>query len=134
MKCPEQKNSQPVLQMKQDLEHKSVKERREAVRFDIFFAMPTLKDINQADGLEVYMINMSRRGALIDSPVQMAPDSNIILRVITEETTYTIKGRITRCRVSSSSDKIFLSGIEFDQDFAPLPAHVELLKLFEDDK
>jgi hypothetical protein len=130
----EQKSSQPDFQIKQDLGHKSDRERRKAVRFDIFFAMPTLKNINRADGLEVNMINMSRHGALIDSPVQMAQDSSIILRVITEETTYIIKGRITHCRVSSKNDKLFLSGIEFNQDFTPLPANVELLKLFEDDE
>ncbi len=134
MKDPEQKNKQQGLQKKQDMKHQSVKERRKAVRFDIFPPMPKLKANNQVDGREVNMINMSRRGALMDSTLQMNPNSSVTLRVIAEGSTYIIKGRITHCCVSSKNDKTFLSNIEFDQDFTPSPANIELLKLFEDDE
>ena len=122
------------LHTKQNLKGQKLEERRKAPRFDLFFSMPTLKSIHRFDGLEVDLINLSRRGALIDSPERIVPGSGIFLRVITEETTYTVKGRVTRCSISPTNARTFQSGIEFDEDFTFLPASIESLEWFEDDE
>jgi len=109
-------------------------ERRRAPRFDVFFAMPTLKSIYRVDGRKVKLINMSRRGALISSHEKMAQGSSIVLRAVTAETVYMIKGRIARCDSSPGSDQMFQAGIEFDKEFTFLPVSVELLSLFKDDE
>jgi hypothetical protein len=119
--------------MNQDLKSQSTEERRKAPRFDLFLAMPTLKSINRVDGHEVSLINISRRGALIDTREQMSAGSHIFLRMVTAETVYIVKGRIIRCGVSPTNDRTFQTAIEFDKDFAPLPASIRLLKLFEDE-
>ena len=107
-------------------------ERRRTPRFDVFFAMPTLKSIYRVDGQEVKLINMSRRGALIDSNEEMLPGFHIVLRAVTAETVYLIKGRIVRCSSSPRNGGMFQSGIEFDEEFTFLPVSVELLSLFKD--
>jgi len=127
-------NRHEGLHTKQSLKGRNLEERRKAPRFDLFFSMPTLKSIHRADGLEVDLINLSRRGALIDSPERIAPGSGIFLRVITEETTYTIKGRVTRCDISPRNDRTFQSGIQFDEEFAVLPASIESLEWFDNDE
>lgn len=134
MKKRRQIISQGDFQRKRNLKRQSIKERRKTPRFNLFFAMPTLKNINRVDGHEVTLINISRRGALIDSREQMPPGSSIFLRVVTSETIYIIKGRITRCNISPTNDRIFQSAIAFDEEFTFLPVSVELLKLFEDDE
>jgi hypothetical protein len=121
------------LQMKPNLKRQTIEERRKAARFDLFFAMPTLKSISRIDGQEVNLINMSRCGALIESYEQISPGTTIFLRVITEEANFIIKGRITRCSMSPTNDGIFQSGIEFDEAFDPLPESIHQLKLFEDE-
>jgi hypothetical protein len=122
------------LQMKPNLKRQTIEERRKAARFDLFFAMPTLKSISRINGQEVNLINMSRFGALIESDEQISPGTAIFLRVITAETAFIIKGRIIRCSVSPTNDRVFQFGIEFDEDFAPLPASIRSLKLFEDEE
>ena len=133
MKDREQPDNHADLQMEQNPERQSTEERRKAPRFDLFFAMPTLKSIKRADGQEVHLINMSRCGALIDGREQISPGTPIFLRAITAETVYVIKGRITRCSLSPTNKSVFQSAIEFDEEFTPLPSSVNLLKLFEDE-
>lgn len=129
-----QNNSHADLHTKRNQKGQNLEERRKAPRFDLFFSMPTLKSIHRADGLEVDLINLSRRGALIDSPERISPGSGIFLRVITEETTYTFKGRVTRCSISPMNARTFQSGIEFDEEFTFLPASIESLEWFECDE
>ena len=126
--------SKAGFQRNRNLQRQSIKERRKTPRFDLFFAMPTLKSIHQIAGHEVALINISRRGALIESREQIPSGSSIVLRIVTAETVYIIKGRITRCNISPTNDRIFQSGIAFDEEFTFLPVSVELLKLFESDK
>ena len=120
--------------MEQNLKRQNLQERRKAPRFDVFFAMPTLNSINRIDGHEVDLINISRRGALIDSRERMPEGASIVLRAVTEETVYILKGRIVRCSISPRNDGMFQSGIGFDKEFTILPTSVELLKLFKDDE
>ena len=134
MKDNQQIDSHAGLQMEHEFKRQNTKERRRASRFDIFFALPTLKSSYRSDGFEVAMINVSRHGALIGSREYLQVGSNILLRVVTKETTYLIKGRITRCSVSPPNDRMFQSGVEFEKDFTPLPSSFELLRLFEDDE
>ena len=134
MKDKRQTNSYADLQKERNLKRHNFRERRKVPRFDLFFAMPTLKSINRDDGLEVTLINISRHGALIDSREQMSPGSCILLRAVTEETGFVIKGRIIRCSISPRNDKMFQSGIEFDEEFTLLPVSIESLTLFEDDE
>ena len=120
--------------MKQNLKRQSFKERRKAPRFDVFRAMPTLKSISRVGGHEVTLINISRLGALIESRERMRPNSRIVLRAVTAETTYIFKGRITRCIISPEKHKRFQVGIEFDEEFTFLPVSSELLNLYKDNE
>ena len=116
------------------MERQNYQERRRAPRFDVFFAMPTLKSVSRADGHEVTLINISRFGALIDSREQMPEGGRVVFRAVTTETVYIFKGHITRCSISPRKEKMFQSGIEFDEEFTFLPVSIELLQLFEDDR
>ena len=133
MKASGHVNGSEDLQMNRNLKRESTGERRKAPRFDLFFAMPTLKSVDRVDGHEVDLINISRRGALIDGSEQLPSGSRIFLRMVTTETVYIIKGQITRCSISPTDDKRFQTAIEFDKEFTPLPACIQLLKLFEDE-
>jgi hypothetical protein len=119
-----------ALKMKQHPKRQDVADKRAAPRFSVS-VMPTSKTIIQNDWFEVDMINISRRGALINSHQRMTPGSSVFLRVITEETTYIIKGRTARCSISPTKHRRFKLGIEFNEDLTPLPESIELLELFE---
>ena len=129
-----QGNGRAGSHTERDPEDRNHAERRKTPRFDLFFSMPTLKSIHRVDGLEVDLVNLSRHGALIDSPERIEPGSSIFLRMITEEATFTVQGQVTRCSVSPMNDRIFQSGIEFDKQFTFLPASIESLEWFDDDE
>jgi hypothetical protein len=112
--------------MKPGLEHQSAKERRKAPRFDAS-AIPNLKIINQAGREEIKLINISRRGALIEGCERMSPGSHISLHLFIAKSVYPLKGRITRCDLSPANNKVpqYKSAVEFDEDFALLPASTD---------
>jgi hypothetical protein len=112
--------SHTTLQMEHRLKGQQFGKCKPAPRFNAS-ALPTLKGINRVGGPEVKLINISRSGALIESPEHMSPGSDISLRLVTAEAVYSIKGRITRCSTSSTNDRLFQSGIAFDEDFTMLP-------------
>ncbi len=108
------------LQMEHSLRRKKTDSSRNAPRFDAP-AMLALKCISLAEGHKVKLINISRRGALIESRDRMSPGSTISLRLTTEKTVYFIKGRIVRSSSSPMSGRVFRSGIAFHEDFTILP-------------
>ena len=116
-----------VLQMEQHLKGQNIGGRRAVPRFDAS-VIPTLKSINRVGGPKVELINISRRGALIESREHMSSGSSISLRFVTTETAYVIKGRITRCSTSLTKKKSFQSAIAFDKDFTFLPTCIHLLE------
>ncbi|MEJ2247182.1 MAG: PilZ domain-containing protein [Acidobacteriota bacterium] len=107
------------------MEQKNVVNRRKAPRFDAS-AIPSLKSVHIAGGPGMKLINISRRGALIETQKQMSLGSRVSLRIVTEEAVYPIKGRILRCNVHSI-DKVlaYLCAITFDEDFTNLPLDQE---------
>jgi len=119
--------------MERNPKRHNFQERRRSPRFDVSVALPTLKSVSRVGGREVTLINISRHGALIESRERMQPNSRIVLRAITAETTYIFKGRITRCIMSPKKYKMFQAGIEFDEEFTFLPLSSELLNLYKDD-
>ena len=93
-----------------------------ATRFNAS-AIRTLISLNIVRGPEAKLINISKRGALIESPEYISPASRISLRLVTAEEAYLIKGRIIRCSASSKKDNAlkYQFGIVFDEDFASMP-------------
>lgn len=126
--------SNAVFRAKRHLKRRSIEDSRKAPRFDFYFAMPTLKSVNQIGGDEAELINISRCGALIESPERMPLGSRISLRFITEETSYVVKGQIARCNTSSTNNRVFQSAIDFDEDFTILPTIIGSLKLLENNE
>lgn len=93
-----------------------------AARFDAY-AIRTLKSVIQDGRLEVKLINISKRGALIESPKRRSLRSRIFLQFITAEDAYLLEGRIIRCRTLPVNDKVikYQYAILFNEDFAVLP-------------
>jgi hypothetical protein len=119
--------SHATLEMEQRLKGQQSEKCRRAPRFDAS-AIHTLKRVNRVGGPEVRLINISRGGALIESPEHMSPGSSISLQLVTAETVHVIKGRITRCSNTSTNDRPFQSAIAFDEDFKILPESTSLPK------
>ena len=96
---------------------------RTAPRFDAS-AIPAFKSINQVDGPEVKLINISRRGALIASREPISPGPIISLQIITAESVHIVKGHIVRQNISSENNKEapYQSVVAFEEDFPILPA------------
>jgi hypothetical protein len=86
-------------------------------------AISNLKSVCQDGRLEVKLINISKRGALIEGPESGAPRSRISLQLITDEEAYKLKGRIIRCHTFPMSDTFIKCryAILFDEEFAALP-------------
>ena len=91
--------------VKQHSGHQPIEERRKARRFDAS-AIPNLKIINQAGRDENKMLNISRRGALIEGRELMSPESSISLHLFIAKSAYPLKGRITRCGLSSTNSNV----------------------------
>jgi hypothetical protein len=112
--------SHTTLQTEQKPKSKRFEKCRPAPRFDAS-AIPALKSANLVVGAEVKLINISRSGALIESPERMSPGSDISLRLVTAKTVHVLKGRVVRCSTSTTNDKLFQSGVAFDEEFTILP-------------
>ena len=98
--------------------------RRAVPRFDAS-ALPALKSISRIGGPTVKLINISRRGALVESRERLAPRSSIPLRLTTEKDVYFIKGQIIRSQTFPKIGRAFQSAIAFKEDFAILPASID---------
>lgn len=108
-------------QIRQPVEQKNIKDRRKSPRFDAS-AISSLKVVHQVGGPEVKLINISRGGALIESPMRVAPGSNLTLRLVTAETVYLLYGHVLRCYVSAIGQTFqYQCSIIFDEDFTLLP-------------
>jgi hypothetical protein len=97
---------------------------RTTTRFDAS-AMPALKSISQVKGDKVKLINISRRGALVEGHNRLSAGSSISLRLTAEKAVYFIKGRVVRSRTDPKRPRIYQSGIAFHEDFEILPAGSE---------
>ena len=123
--------SHAALQMDQSLKRQNIGDRRAAPRFDAS-AIPGFKSINQVGGPEVRLINISRSGALIESPKLMSLGSSVSLQIVTAEAVHIINGRLIgrsiHYRTSSMNEKVLQcqAAIDFDKDFAILPASTDL--------
>lgn len=109
------------IQMEQSLRRNKRAKTRTAPRFD-GSTMLALKSISRVEGHKVKVINISRRGALVESRDRLSPGSTISLRLTTDKTVYFIKGRVVRSRKSPTSGRMYQSGISFYKDFEFLPA------------
>jgi hypothetical protein len=106
------------------MDRQRIKNRRAAPRFDAS-AIPALKSISRIGGPTVKIINISRRGALLESRERLAPGSSIALRLTTEKDVYFIKGRITRSQTYPRIGRAFQSAVAFREDFNILPASID---------
>ena len=109
------------IQRERDQKRKKTAKSRTAPRFDAS-SMPVLKSISQAGGLKVELINISRRGALIEGRNRLSPGSTVSLQLTSEKAVYYIKGRVVRSKASLKNSRLFQSGITFNKDFTILPA------------
>lgn len=105
-------------------EQPKIGDRRTALRFDAS-AAPTLKSANRIGGPAVKLINISRRGALVESRERISLGSSIALRLTTEKDVFFIKGRIIRSRTFPKIGRVFQSAIAFKEDLAILPANAD---------
>ncbi len=105
-------------------EQPKIEKRRKAPRFDAS-AIHTLKSISRIGGPTVKLINISRRGALVEGRERISPGSSIALRLTTEKDVFFVKGRIIRSRTLPKIGRVFQSAIVFKEDFALLPASTD---------
>ena len=70
----------------------AVRDNREAPRFDAT-EIPNLRIISDLGGPEAKLINISRRGALIESPEYMPPGTSVYLQLARDENIHYIRGR-----------------------------------------
>ena len=103
------------------MEQKNAVDHRKTSRFDAS-AIPSLKSVHIAEGPGIKLINISRRGALIETQEQMLPGSSVSLRVVTADAVYLIKGWILRCNVHSiDKASAYQCAISFEKDYTKLP-------------
>lgn len=116
--------SRSNLQTEHSLSRQKDAKSRKAPRFDASVLL-NFKSISRVGGIKVKLINISRRGALIESRERMSPRSHIFLRVTTDKAVYLIKGRVVRCSIPSMKGRVFQSAIAFNEDFTILPAGLD---------
>ncbi len=109
------------IQREWNLKRKKTTQTRTAPRFDAS-SLVALKSVSQAGGLKVKLINISRRGALIESRNRLSPGSSVSLQLTSEKAVYFIKGQVVRSKASLRNNRMFQSGITFHKDFTILPA------------
>lgn len=103
------------------MEQKNADNDRKTSRFDAS-AIPSLKSVHIAEGPGIKLINISRRGALIETQKEMSPGSGVSLRIVTAEAVYLIKGWILRCNVHTiDKASAYQCAISFEKDFTKLP-------------
>lgn len=106
---------------------RKAEDRRKTIRFKAS-DIPGFKSANLVGGPEVRLINISRRGALIESPELISLGSSVSLKIITTDGFHIVNGKIIgrtiHYRVSSMNNKSLQcqSAILFDKDFLILPA------------
>ena len=103
-----------------------VGENRAAPRFDAS-DIPNLRIINEGDEPEAKLINISRRGALIESRERMLPGTCIYLQLAVDENIHFVRGRIIGHRNSSTNGGVFKTAIAFDEEFTSLPSSDNML-------
>lgn len=102
-----------------------VGEIRKAPRFDIS-DIPNLRIICDGDEPEAKLINISRRGALIECSEYISSGTSIYLQLAVDENLHFVKGRVIGHRGSSMNGGAFKTAIAFDDDFTNLPSSANL--------
>jgi hypothetical protein len=108
----------------QSQKRKATEKSRTAPRFDPS-AINSLKSVSQTGGQKVKLINISDRGALIETRDRLSPGSTIRLRLTIEKSFCFIKGRIIRSSLSPTDGRVFRSAISFHQDLKILPVDAD---------
>ena len=67
-------------------------------------------------GLEVVLINISRRGALIESGARLRPGARAGLLLTGTDVRASVEGRIGRCQVARLDPVRYRGAIVFDED------------------
>jgi hypothetical protein len=104
-----------------------VEENRSAPRFDAS-DIPQLRIISDSGAPEAKLINISRRGALIESREHLLPGDSIYLQLAIDENLYYVRGQIINHRNSSMNGGISKIAIAFDEEFTSLPPSDDLLE------
>ena len=82
----------------------------------------SVKGLRLAAGPEVTLVNASRGGMLIESQCPLAPNESLLLRLVTREAAYLLKGRVLRSRVHSlaANAVLYRIAVVFDEEFSEL--------------
>ena len=104
-----------------------VRENRTAPRYDTS-DIPNLRIIGDGGGPEAKLVNISRRGALIESREHMLPGTSIYLQLAIDENVHFVRGRIIGNRSFSMNRGVFKIAIAFEEDFTSLPSSNNLLE------
>lgn len=107
--------------------HQIVEPFRTAPRFSAS-DIPNLRIICDGGGPEAKLINISRRGALIESREYLSPGTSLYLQLGIDENIHYIRGRVIDHRDSSINSGVFKTAIVFDDDFTKLPSGNNLLE------
>ena len=105
-------------------EPQKIDDRRAVPRFDAS-VIPALRSISRIGGSTVKLINISRRGALVESRERISQGSTIALRLTTENEVYFIKGRVISSSTSPKIGRVFQSAVAFKEDFSFLPVSAD---------
>jgi len=84
--------------------------------------IPAFRAVKVIAGPPVELVNISRGGALIESEARISPGSIICLRLITEDETFLLKGRVLRSKIVLLQGRTprYQSAVAFEQEFALL--------------
>ena len=89
--------------------------------------IPYLKETHLVAGPKARLLNVSRRGAMLETEAGLRPGSLVCLRIITADAIMMLKGRVVHSKAVSfnRSTLRYHSAVEFDSEF-PL-ADVQLM-------
>lgn len=71
-------------------------------------------------GSDVRLVDVSRRGVLIETDARLLPNSPISIKFVTTDTTVVLKGSVVRSSVNIVSDKgvVYRTAVAFEEDIA----------------
>lgn len=71
-------------------------------------------------GSDVRLVNVSRRGVLLETDARLMPNSAVTLRFVTDAASVVLKGRVVRSSIAvlSKATLVYRTAVEFDQDIS----------------
>jgi hypothetical protein len=90
-------------------------------------AIPHLKSARVIAGSEARVVNISSRGALLETETSLAPGRQVVLRFVTADATMNLQARVVYSRTAALNGPAirFHSAVEFEQDFPLVDTRLE---------